>query len=224
MKFLKKMRMNRIFNLPRYWSNREMKRFSHLFTGNIINVSGWKDADKEGSFYKDYFINAEEYHISNIHGECGDESEKSIFIDLEKPLDKDLKGRFDVVFNHTTLEHIYDVKTAFNNICSLSKDIVILVVPFSQPVHYSKSGDWYDYWRFTPFSIKKMFENNGFELVYLSSNDNFAASIYLFCIATKNPEKWKNREKDFDKVQLEPSMGLKNMHKVIKLLLNFIGS
>jgi len=157
--------------------------------GNIINVSGWKDIDKEGKKYADYFKNAETYTISNYKAELkgiqGYENE--IFLDLTAELDKSLIKKYDVVFNHTTLEHIYKVKDAFKNLCLLSKNIVIIVVPFLQQVH----GSYDDYWRFSPSVIKKLFEENGLSLIYLSFNNHKKASIYIFAIGSRNPDKEK---------------------------------
>jgi len=60
---------DRKFRIPRIWSNSELRKFAHLFTGKVINVSAWKDLDKEGNRYKNYFINASEYWISNYKPE-----------------------------------------------------------------------------------------------------------------------------------------------------------
>ena len=141
--------------------------------------------------YKDYFINANIYYLSNYKTEAyGLQGYKNeFFLDLEKELDKNLINRFDVVFNHTTLEHIYNVKVAFQNLCLLTKDIIILVVPFLQQMH----GEYGDYWRFTPFAIKRMFEENDMTVLYSSFNNNKRSSVYLFFIASKNPEKWKDK-------------------------------
>lgn len=181
---------NRKWQIQRRWSNQELKKFSHLFTGEIINVSAWKDNDKEGSKYKDYFINAKSYFISNseshFRGFQGFENE--INLDLTQELDNKYINKFDVVFNHTTLEHIYNVRIAFKNLCLLSKDIVIIVVPFLQEMHGK-----YDYWRFTPVTIKKLFEENNFRLLYLNFNHHKYSSVYIFAIGSKNPEKWKDK-------------------------------
>ena len=71
----------------------------------------------------------------------------------------------------------------------MSRDIVILIVPFLQQMH----GDYGDYWRFTPLTIKKMFVNNGLELLYLSFNGHKNSSVYIFSIATKKPSKWAGK-------------------------------
>ena len=176
--------------VPRLWSNEELSRFAHLFHGSVVNVSAWRDEDKQGSHYRSYFSHASEYVITNFdaakRGYQGLEGE--LFLDLEQPLPASLRDRFDVAFNHTTLEHVYDFRTAFSNICALSKDIVIIVVPFVQQMHTYYG----DFWRFSPQALARMFSEEGLEVGYLSFNNNFRTSVYIFCIATKKREKWSN--------------------------------
>jgi hypothetical protein len=181
--------VDRIHRLPRIWSNRELAKFAHLFRGDVVNVSGWKDIDKEGRRYRDYFVNAESYTITNFKAEArglqGFSNER--FLDLEQALPPELVRRFDVAFNHTTLEHVYAVQTAFANLCALSRDVVIVVLPFLQQQH----GDYGDYWRFTPLAIKRLFEDHGLTLLYQSFNGHRRSSVYTFTIASRNPERWK---------------------------------
>jgi len=181
----------RMYRKARIWSNAELKKFAHLFTGRIINVSAWKDDDKEGKRYKEYFINASEYWISNIEGYKGLSGlENEIYLDLEEDLPQDLEEAFDVVYNHTTLEHVFNVHKAFDNLVKLTKDILILVVPFVQDQHESPS--YGDYWRFTPQGIIKNLENRGMEVLYCSTNNFKNSAIYIFVIASKKPENWRN--------------------------------
>lgn len=157
--------------------------------GKVINVSGWKDEDKENKKYKEYFINVENYFLSNYKSDARGfqgNQENEIFLDLEKDLDNSLYSKFDVVFNHTVLEHIFDVNKAFENLCKLSNDIVIVIVPFLQEQH----AEYGDYWRFTPLSLKKLFERNKMDLVYINYNDNEDESIYIFAIGSKQYSKW----------------------------------
>jgi hypothetical protein len=175
--------MNRIFDIPRIWSNAELNKFASQFTGSVVNVSGWLDQDKEGAFYRHYFSRASAYTVTNYKSEArgfqGNEGE--IFLDLTKDLPADLVGKFDVVFNHTVLEHIYEVQKAFSNLCLLTKDVVILVVPFLQKMH----ADYGDYWRFTPLTLKRMFEDNDMDLHYCSFNSHPFTSVYIFAIGLK---------------------------------------
>lgn len=177
------------FRIPRIWSNRELKKFSKLFSGDVVNISGWKDIDKEGNRYKDYFSNSARYFISNYKKESkgfqGD-LDNEFYLDLEKELPNQYNEKFDVVFNHTTLEHVFEVFIAFENLCKISKDIVIIIVPFLQEQH----AEYGDFWRFTPLTIDRLFKKNNMELLYINYNDNKKESIYIFAIGSKKSHEW----------------------------------
>lgn len=182
---------DRKFKLPRAWSNDEIRKFASHFTGDVVNASAWQDRDKQGSFYQDYFVNADNYFKTNYEADAmgfqGDENE--VFLDLTAKLPKELNQKFDLVFNHTVLEHIFEVDKAFENLCNMSCDAVMLTVPFLQQMH----AEYGDYWRFTPTCLQKMFEKNGFTPVYLSYNGELSASVYIFVIAVRTPEKWQGK-------------------------------
>ena len=174
------------FRKPRIWSNKELKKFSRFFYGKSLNVSGWQDKDKEGStYYEKYFYNCKEYYISNfkksMRGFQGN-LKNEFYLDLINTKLENKENYFDIVFNHTTLEHIFEIDLAFKNLSKLTKDILIVVVPFLQEEH----GDYGDYWRFTPQSILKLYEKNNLKLSYLSYNDNDNESIYIFAVGSKN--------------------------------------
>lgn len=179
---------DRIHRVPRLWSNSQLRQFAPLFPGSIVNVSAWRDEDKDGSTYCSYFSRATEYVLTNFdadkRGFQGRDGE--LFLDLEAPLPTELQSRFDVVFNHTTLEHVFDFRMAFRNLCNMSRDVVIIVVPFLQQMH----TDYGDFWRFTPQALHRMFATEGMDVAYLSFNNDFQSSVYVFCIATKNRQRW----------------------------------
>jgi hypothetical protein len=107
--------VDRIHRLPRLWSNQELRKIAHFFKGRVVNVSAWKDEDKEGGRYQDYFINSSNYSITNFKADANGEQgyENETFLDLEQDLPPELERNYDVVFNHTTLEHIYEARKAF---------------------------------------------------------------------------------------------------------------
>ena len=192
LKFKERYFPERKFRSARIWSNKILGEIAPLFDGDIINVSGWQDSDKRGRFYKDYFTNASSYTISNYSGDMGYQNkEREILLDLEKELDKSLLSKFDVVLSHTVLEHIFEVEKAFHNLCLMSRDIVIVVVPFLQEMHYT--DDYKDYWRFTPFALRAMFQKNSMKLIFIEANDEKNKSIYVLAVGSKDPLKWKNR-------------------------------
>ena len=180
-------RVDKNYVRPRNWSNQELKKFSGLFDGEIINVSGWRDEDKQGNHYRDYFSKASRYLVSNYSGSRGSTgSANEIFLDLEGEIPSELKGRFQVAFNHTVLEHVFNIRQAVANICALSHDAVILVTPFLQQVHYEE-GSYGDYWRPTPMALERMLEDNGFTVVHQTCNDNPWYIVYVFTVAVRDP-------------------------------------
>ena len=175
---------------PREWSNRELAKVAGVFDGAVINVSGWRDEDQRGGHYRDYFPRAASYVVSNFRGTRGMEADdpNAVFIDLEGELQDELKGRYQVAFNHTTLEHIFEIRKAIANICALSSDTVILVTPFLQAVHF-EPGAFGDYWRPTPMCLNRMLEDNGFTTVYQTCNDTPWHYVYVFTVACRNPKR-----------------------------------
>jgi len=182
----------RSFRLPRAWSNRLLRGIGPLVRGEVVNVSGWRDEDKQGRRYRDYFPNASSYTVTNHAGDRGladSEDVTDLALDLTGPLDPALAGRFDVVFSHTTLEHVFEVEMAFANLCRLSRDLVIVVLPFAQEVHHEAS--YGDYWRFTPMGLRALFERNGLEVVFEGASPYRNAGIYLLFAGSRTPGRWR---------------------------------
>lgn len=181
----------RHFRLARIWSNDETRKFSQLYTGDVINVSAWEDKDKEGRTYRQYFSNCRNYFTSNYGTDQGviQGGENEFFIDLEAPLDPLLSERFQLVYNHTTLEHVFDFRKAFDNLCAMSADSVMIVLPWLQQLH----ANYGDYWRFSPQAVAKLFELNGMKTIYLSWSETPRAAVYVFAIGSKKPDLWKDQ-------------------------------
>lgn len=174
----------------RTWSNIELKKFTKLFGGDIANISGWEDKDKDGGYYKDYFPKAKSYTITNYSQHLPDRKNE-IELDLEDDLRKELIDNFDVVFNHTVLEHIFDARKAFKNLASMSRDIVITVVPFIQQQHEIEG--FKDYWRYTPSALRRLAQENDMEIIYENYRRDPYEITYIVSVASKNPTKWRNK-------------------------------
>jgi hypothetical protein len=165
-----------------------------LFSGDIVNVSAGDNTDKEGSTYSNYFPNCENFFTTNYNPGSfrGYEGrEKEFLVDLERELNPDLLGRFEIVFNHTTLEHIYHVHKAFENLAKMTKDVLIVVVPFAQVEHYSDG--FCDHWRLTPQGVRRLMKENGLSVIYESESPQKNAAIYLFFVGSRNPSKWHDK-------------------------------
>ena len=177
------------FRSARLWSNQELRRFAAELSGAVVNVSGAHDQDKEGRRYRDYFPGASSYAVTNYKGFRGATgTEGEIFLDLSQELPPELVGRFDVVFNHTTLEHIYDTRAAFRHLCEMSRDLVIVVVPFAQVTHWSESFG--DFWRFTPMGLRQMYEENDVRIVHEAAGPRRGEPIYLLFVGSRHPDRW----------------------------------
>lgn len=157
-----------------------------------MNVSAWDDRDKEGGHYKDYFVSLSSYYYTNYTGYRGFQGmENEYLLDLTSDVPESLKRKFDAVFNHTTLEHIFDIRRAFANLCELTKDIVIIIVPFAQIQH--ESDPYSDYWRFTPTCLHQLFKESGLSVVYEAESPHRNSAIYLLFVASRNPNRWRNQ-------------------------------
>ena len=200
---------DRSSRLPRLWSNKVLREIAPVFRGEVINVSGWDDRDKQGRRYRDYFSGASQYYVSNYGGERGQDDaagSTDFAIDLEAPVRDELKQRFDVVFNHTTLEHVFDMFSAFRNLCEMSRDVVIVVVPFAQKLHWTRSFG--DYWRFSPQGVRRLFEMVGLTPIHEAANDDRDAALYVIGVGARHPERWRDQLPPYTQVQeLGESLG-----------------
>jgi hypothetical protein len=184
------------FVRPREFSNACLRSYGHHFSGDILNVSGWKDGDREGAHYREYFPKRASYTVSNYEvadrgiGSMEGSGVNEIMLDLNQPVPDDLRGKFDVVLNHTTLEHVIHIEQAFANLCALSRDAVIVVVPVMQQFHILPS--YGDYYRMLPFAIHETFKLHGFTPLVIETNDQPFAPIYCFAIAVRDPKKYES--------------------------------
>ena len=178
----------RRFN-PRSWSNDELRLvLSHCQKkSRVVNVSGWQDRDKEGGCYKDYFPSPTLYHISNYEGDAarGAVAETDLVIDLTKPLSIAHEYQYDIVFNHTVLEHVEEPTFAFSQIGKLTTDMIVTVVPFKQKLHF-EHGMFGDYYRFTPFSMRRLHAENGFSVLYESYTPRPSLDVYLLYVGVRD--------------------------------------
>ncbi len=192
--------VDRKYRLLRHWSNKQIRQLAPFIGGDVVNISGWDDRDKEGGHYKDYFRKAKSYTVTNYSGERGFTGmDNEIPLDLTQNLPRELTGKFDACFSHTTLEHIFDVRKAFSTICDMSRDIVFVIVPFSQEEHETES--FKDYWRFTPSCLRHLFDENGLKVIYEAQSPYRDAGIYLLFIGSRNPKRWHNILPEFEPVR-----------------------
>ena len=98
------------------------------------------------------------------------------------------------------LEHVFSIFTAFSNLCELSKDVVIIAVPFAQVQHaINKTYD--DYLEiYATCNSPTFFAINDFEVVYEAESPDKNSTIYSFFVASRHPEKWMNVLSNYEKI------------------------
>jgi hypothetical protein len=172
----------------RIWSNEEISLIASHVRGDVVNVSAWQDEDKQGRQYRDYFTEATSYHITNYDGWRGRGLKADYTLDLQMPAPRELVGRYDLVFNHTTLEHIFDIHQAFRTMASISRDAMLIIVPFMQHLHGPKDGD---FWRPSPYAMRRLHSDAGLEILRESAGPKGGKVRYLSYFSTKQPQNWK---------------------------------
>lgn len=183
----------------REYSNKELKFISKSLPkfSNGLNVSGNLDEDKQGGFYKNYF-RVNNWYISSYVGDSTYSNPcKQIELDLDEAttrIDQIHFQKYDLVFNHTVLEHIKNPFQAFQNLEFLlaPNGILISVVPFIYKFHYS-NGDFGDYWRYTPHSLELLHKKFGLFLSQIKVGPLKGYEKYIITVASRSIE-YKNSD------------------------------
>jgi hypothetical protein len=178
----------------RSWSNDRLRFIAKSLPNfkNALNISGNFDSDKQGEVYQNYF-KAEKYIISSYVGDKTYSNPSKLFeLDLDDDISKvasEHSKNYDLVFNHTVLEHVKNPFQAFANLENLlaPNGILISVVPFIYKFHYS-NGDFGDYWRFTPHTIDLLHKQSNLYVKLLEVGPSKGYEKYLISVATKGHE------------------------------------
>jgi len=88
---------------------------------------------------------------------------------------------FDVVICFNVLEHVYEVDLAIKEMYRVlkNKGLLLVSVPFLYPLHDKPN----DYWRFTEFSLKRLFKD--FEIVKLCNSGFKVLPLSYFFVVRK---------------------------------------
>lgn len=173
----------------RIWSNKEIALVAAHVKGDVVNVSAWMDEDKEGGKYRDYFCDASSYETTNFEGWRGAGVKANHVLDLQSPAPEHLVERYDLVFNHTTLEHVFDIHQAFKTMASMTRDAMLIVVPFMQHLHGPEDGD---FWRPSPYAMRRMHEQAGLTIIREAAGPKQAKIRYMTYFSSKRPQGWES--------------------------------
>jgi len=92
------------------------------------------------------------------------------------------EGAFDTLLSTQVIEHIIDTNKFIKECCRLLKTdgIGIFTIPFVWRLH----AEPFDFFRFTKFSIEKLFTDNGFEIIELKPTEGAFAALIQSRIVT----------------------------------------
>jgi len=134
----------------RAFNNRLIKGFAKgMKNKKILEIgSGKKYRGKHYYSVKNCFDDSNEFIMSDIKEEYGHK-----VVDVTN---MDYENEFNVVLCLNVLEHVFNFNQAVENIHKALKPngVAIIAIPFFYPLH----DEPYDYWRFTKYSLERLFK------------------------------------------------------------------
>ena len=108
-------------------------------------------------FFNKIGCEAEYFDYKKIRGD-------EIVVDLNQPIPESYHGNYDCVIDTGTLEHCFNVSTAFINMCKLAKSdngVILTAAPMNKMNH--------GFWNFSPCLYADFIEQNNFILLFLGA-------------------------------------------------------
>jgi len=152
-----------IFQPDRVLLKKQIAKFSHYVKGDVLDVGSGR-FDRYSDLFK-----CKKY----IKLDVNQESKPDIIGSAEKiPLDNQ---SIDSIVCTQVLGDVKDLNRAISEFFRVLKPggVVLLTESFAAAIHDEPN----DFWRFTDFSLKYLFENNGFEIKGIDRRGGFWASL-----------------------------------------------
>jgi SAM-dependent methyltransferase len=120
--------------------------------------------------YEPFFLNFAESYVGIDWGASVHDTKADIFADLNKPLPVE-DAVADTVVCLSVLEHLSEPQTLLNEAHRIMKPgaVMILQVPWQWRLHEEP----YDFFRYTPYGLKYMFEKAGFKDIEIEATSGF---------------------------------------------------
>lgn len=151
-------------------ADKYLLEYSKYYKGTLLDL-GCADKPYE-KFFKQYVARYIGVDWSNtIHN-----SKADIIADLNKKIE--IKDNYaDTIISLNVLEHLYEPQIFLNESYRLLKDggYMIVHVPFQWRIHEIP----HDYFRYTPYGLKYLFEKAGFADVKVQPTCGFYTTIFL---------------------------------------------
>jgi len=170
--------INSIFRF-RHFQEREVRRFASTVSGKkILEIgSGIESGGVRKYSMKRFFDATNEFMQSEVDGAGG-----ILNVDVT---DIGHRDEFDVILCLNVLEHVFDFKKAIDELYGALKPggSLVVVVPTLYPLHFLP----HDYWRFTEYSLRPLFEAR-FQDVRLKRYGPHRCPMGYFLTAVKGPD------------------------------------
>jgi SAM-dependent methyltransferase len=147
-----------------------LNKYSFLYTGTMY------DLGCGARTYEKYFLQYAQNYIGVDWGSSIHDLKAEIVADLNKPLPIADKSA-DTIVCLSVLEHLCEPQTLLNEAYRILKPggAIILQVPWQWWIHEAP----YDFFRYTPFALKYMFEKAGFTNVEVEPTTGFFSMWFV---------------------------------------------
>ncbi|MDQ3635257.1 MAG: class I SAM-dependent methyltransferase [Acidobacteriota bacterium] len=140
-------------------------RYSNVYRGVLYDF-GCGDAP-----YKEFFLQFADQYIGVDWGEEGYyAANESIAADLNKPIPIESEVA-DTIVSLSVMEHLYEPENMLNEAFRILKPngTIVMQVPWQWWIHDAP----HDYFRYSPFGLKHMFEKAGFQDITVEPQNGF---------------------------------------------------
>ncbi|MHB0978197.1 MAG: class I SAM-dependent methyltransferase [Minisyncoccota bacterium] len=152
-----------IFQPDRYLLDKQIRKFSHYIKGKVLDV-GAGEVNRYGKYFKsDEYIKMDPRHVS--HADLVGSAD-NIPLEAES---------IDSVVCTQVFEHLENPQKSAEEIYRVLKKggYVLLTVPQMNELHEEP----YDFFRYTKFGLKLMFEKVGFEVVEIDQRGGYYSTL-----------------------------------------------
>lgn len=147
-----------------------LDKFTPLYAGVLYDLGAGESA------YKDFFLQHASKYVAVDWASSYHDTKADITADLNKPLPIE-SAIADTVVSISVMEHLCEPQSMLNEAFRILKPggRIVLQVPWQWWVHEAP----YDFFRYTPYGLKYLFEKAGFAEVTIESQSGFFTTWIL---------------------------------------------
>ena len=143
----------------------------------LTDMPDW-DFGKDSGYISDSALFWTIAGMQAAHLDCSAYENAEYIRDLNKPVDKSLRGKFGTILDGGTIEHVFDVRSCLANITGMLK-------PGGRVIHITQASNWinHGFYQFSPVFFFDYYGANGFQKMACHLADQGSGNI--------NRSKWK---------------------------------